>query len=132
MSSYVSNYPAADRTTTYAHFRAKLELETDCSDVFACQQEKKVDFVLVDARGASAFSAGHIPGAINVPRREISQERMAKFAADTLFVVYCAGPHCNGADKAAMKLAQLGYKVKVMLGGITGWRDEGYALIKDG
>ena len=23
----------------------------------------------------------------------------------TLFVVYCAGPHCNGADKAALKLA---------------------------
>jgi rhodanese-related sulfurtransferase len=44
----------------------------------------------------------------------------------TLFVVYCAGPHCNGADKAALKLAHLGRPVKVMLGGMAGWADEGY------
>ena len=132
MSSYVSHYPTADSMSTYAHFRAKLGFETDCSDVFACQQENKVDFVLVDARGASAFSAAHIPGPIKIPHRQINQERMSKFAADTFFVVYCAGPHCNGADQASMKLAELGHKVKLMLGGITGWRDEGYALIKGG
>lgn len=44
---------------------------------------------------------------------------------DTLFVVYCAGPHCNGADQAALKLARLGRTVKVMIGGLTGWADEG-------
>ena len=48
--------------------------------------------------------------------------------AETLFVVYCAGPHCNGADKAAMRLAALGRPVKKMIGGIEGWRDEGFAL----
>ncbi|HFK3894083.1 TPA: rhodanese-like domain-containing protein, partial [Klebsiella pneumoniae] len=48
--------------------------------------------------------------------------------ADTLFVVYCAGPHCNGADVAALKLAELGRPVKMMLGGLTGWEDEGYAF----
>jgi rhodanese-related sulfurtransferase len=40
-------------------------------------------------------------------------------------VVYCAGPHCNGADVAALKLAELGRPVKMMLGGLTGWQDEG-------
>lgn len=49
--------------------------------------------------------------------------------ADTLFVVYCAGPHCNGADVAALKLAELGRPVKMMLGGLTGWEDEGYAFV---
>lgn len=57
---------------------------------------------------------------------------MAGFAGGTLFVVYCAGPHCNGANKAAVRLARLGYRVKEMIGGITGWRDAGFPLEKGG
>ena len=43
-------------------------------------------------------------------------------------VVYCAGPHCNGANKAALRLARLGLPVKMMIGGVTGWIDEGFTL----
>ncbi|MNG15239.1 hypothetical protein D3C84_990530 [compost metagenome] len=43
-------------------------------------------------------------------------------------MVYCAGPHCNGANKAAVKLAALEYPVKEMIGGVTGWLDEGFEL----
>ena len=43
-------------------------------------------------------------------------------------VVYCAGPHCNGANRAAVRLAELGRPVKEMIGGITGWQDEGFEL----
>jgi rhodanese-related sulfurtransferase len=45
-------------------------------------------------------------------------------------VVYCAGPHCNGATKAAVRLARLGRPVKEMIGGITGWQDEGFDLVR--
>ena len=55
------------------------------------------------------------------------ESRMAKWPKDTLFVVYCAGPHCNGANKAAVKLAQLGRPVKELIGGMTGWADEGFS-----
>ena len=41
--------------------------------------------------------------------------------------MYCAGPHCNGADRAAVRLARLGRPVKKMIGGVTGWLDEGFA-----
>lgn len=44
------------------------------------------------------------------------------------FVVYCNGPHCNGADKAALVLARLGRSVKKMIGGIEGWKDDGLGL----
>jgi len=37
----------------------------------------------------------------------------------------CAGPRCNRADKAALKLASLGRPVKKMIGGVTGWLDDG-------
>ncbi|MDA5477695.1 rhodanese-like domain-containing protein, partial [Yersinia kristensenii] len=42
--------------------------------------------------------------------------------------IYCAGPHCNGVHRAAVKLSQCGYRVKEMIGGVTGWRDEGLSL----
>lgn len=48
--------------------------------------------------------------------------------AGTLFVVYCAGPHCNGADRAALRLAELGRSSEVMVGGAAGWADEGPAF----
>jgi rhodanese-related sulfurtransferase len=53
---------------------------------------------------------------------------MQAWPRDTTFVVYCAGPHCNGADRAALRLAKLGRSVKLMIGGITGWLDEGFDL----
>jgi len=69
-----------------------------------------------------------VPGAINLPGRLLSAEALASYPQTTLFVVYCAGPHCNGANKAAVKLAALGFAVKEMIGGVTGWLDEGFEL----
>ena len=86
------------------------------------------DFVLLDVRGPKAFAKGHVPGAINIPHRTMTADRLAQYPKDTPFVVYCAGPHCNGANKGAIHLARLGYRVKEMIGGIAGWRDEGFAL----
>jgi rhodanese-related sulfurtransferase len=62
--------------------------------------------------------------------RQINAERMAAWPVDALFVVYCAGPHCNGADRAALRLAELKRPVKLMLGGMTGWADEGFAFAR--
>jgi rhodanese-related sulfurtransferase len=124
--SYVSTIPAAPSAVAAAHFAARLSLETDCADVGAAMQAGEVDFVLLHVVGQpQAYARRHVPGAIHLRHAEISAQRMAQWPADTLFVVYCAGPHCNGADRAALKLAQLGRPVKLMIGGITGWEDEG-------
>jgi rhodanese-related sulfurtransferase len=117
----------ADPAAALAHFERKLGLETDCSDVHESMQTG-ADFVLLDVRGPKLFAEGHVPGAINIPHRTMTAERMTQYPKDTVFVVYCAGPHCNGATKGAIRLARLGYRVKEMIGGITGWRDEGFAL----
>jgi rhodanese-related sulfurtransferase len=58
----------------------------------------------------------------------MTAETLAAWPAETLFVVYCAGPHCNGAQKAGLRLARLGRRVKEMIGGVTGWLDEGFPL----
>lgn len=127
--SYVTEYPAAPSPLATVHFRQRLALETDCADVYASMQQHDADFVLLHVVGSpEAFARCHIPGAIHLRHAEITGEKMQEWPEDTLFVVYCAGPHCNGADRAALKLAELGRPVKLMLGGITGWEDEGFAF----
>jgi rhodanese-related sulfurtransferase len=127
--SFVSAIPAAASAAAAAHFAARLSLETDCSDVGAAMKAGEVDFVLLHVVGSpEAYARRHVPGALHLRHAEITAERMAAWPADTLFVVYCAGPHCNGADRAALKLAMLGRPVKLMIGGITGWADEGLAF----
>jgi rhodanese-related sulfurtransferase len=126
MPSLVTATPPAPPSEAAEHFKRKLALETDCSDVQAALKSAKGDFVLLDVRGRNAFAKDHVPGATSLPHADITAERMMAWPHDTVFVVYCAGPHCNGADKAALKLARLGRPVKVMLGGMTGWADEGF------
>jgi rhodanese-related sulfurtransferase len=122
----VTDVPAAPSPEAEAHFARRLSLETDCDDVHADMSAGRPGFVLVDVRGPNAYARSHVPGAISIPHREITAERLAGFPRDTLFVVYCAGPHCNGADKGALRLARLGRPVKMMIGGMTGWRDDGF------
>lgn len=126
--SYVAEIPAAPAAEARRHFAAKFTFEADCWDVHHALGHGHKDFVLLDVRGRKAYAENHVPGAISLPHADITAERMVdKWADDTLFVVYCAGPHCNGADRAALKLASLGYAVKIMIGGMTGWADEGFS-----
>lgn len=82
--------------------------------------------MLLDVRSPELYRRGHVPGALNLPHGKIIGSTMKRFADDTVFVVYCAGPHCNGAHRGAIRLARLGRPVKLMIGGLTGWIDEGF------
>ncbi|MGD9480983.1 rhodanese-like domain-containing protein [Shinella sp. G-2] len=124
--SFVTDYAPASPAVAAEHFLRRLSVETDCSDVAAALRAGDADFVLLHVIGSpEAYARQHVPGALHLPHRQISAERMAEWPEETLFVVYCAGPHCNGADQAALKLARLGRPVKIMIGGVTGWADEG-------
>jgi rhodanese-related sulfurtransferase len=131
MSNPVLQIPAASSAEALRHFAAKRSLETDCWDVHAAVSGGDAGFVLLDVRSPALYAQGHLPGAINLPHAKLVPGTLSAYPADTLFVVYCAGPHCNGADKAALRLATLHRPVKLMLGGITGWLDEGLALVRD-
>jgi len=129
MKSPVSVAPAAPSHLALAHFEARLTFETDCWDTHSAMKANQMDFVLVDVRSPSMYAESHIPGAINLPHGKMIKRRMDAWPADTLFVVYCAGPHCNGANKAAARLAMLGRPVKELIGGMTGWADEGFDFV---
>jgi rhodanese-related sulfurtransferase len=129
MSSVVSRIPAAPSEVALTHFQSLLQFETDCWDIHFAISNDRQDFVLVDVRNEMLFAQGHINKAVNIPHKKITREALKHYPADTLFVVYCAGPHCNGTEKGAIKLAELGRPVKKMIGGITGWIDEGLLLV---
>jgi rhodanese-related sulfurtransferase len=128
MASSVSATPAAPSDQAAAHFGAAFGYETDCSDVHDAFAKGQQDFVLLDVRSPELYAKGHVPGAINLPHGKIVEAKMRDYPLDTLFVVYCAGPHCNGAHRGALRMAKLGRPVKLMIGGVTGWLDEGHAL----
>jgi rhodanese-related sulfurtransferase len=126
--SPVVEVAAADSRKALAHFEGLLEFETDCWDVHASLASGEPGFVLLDVRSPERFREGHVPGAVNLPHGRLTERNLAEYSPATLFVVYCAGAQCNGADKAAIRLARLGRPVKKMIGGIVGWKDEGFSL----
>ena len=89
-------------------------------------------FVFLDVRSPEAYAKSHAPGAINLPHTMINAETTAHFARETLIVVYCWGPGCNGATKAAWKLSRLGFAVKEMIGGMEYWEDKEWYPVEQG
>jgi rhodanese-related sulfurtransferase len=128
MSSLVSRPQAANSVEAIEHFQALLRFETDCWDVHHAIENNRKDFVLLDVRGEALYEKGHIKTAESLPHSRINEKTLSQYPADTLFVVYCAGPHCNATEKAAIRLATLDRPVKKMIGGVTGWLDEGFTL----
>jgi rhodanese-related sulfurtransferase len=128
MPNAVTQIAAAPAEAAAAHFESQFTFETDCWDTHDAMQRGAPGFILLDVRSPSLFDKGHVPGAVNLPHGKIIASRMSDYSKSTLFVTYCAGPHCNGAARAAARLARLGYPVKLMAGGITGWAEEGFEL----
>jgi rhodanese-related sulfurtransferase len=128
MTNAVTHVPAAPAEVAVRHFEAEFSFETDCWDTHEALSSGAPGFVLLDVRSPALFEKGHIAGAISLPHGKIVASRMAAYAPGTLFVTYCNGPHCNGAARAALRLARLGYPVKIMAGGITGWLEDGFSL----
>lgn len=122
-TSNAFSYPAAPAQQTTDFFANKLACETDCSDVYADIKEGHKNYLLLDVRSQEAFDKSHAITAISMPHSDINSDSFAKYDKATLFVVYCWGPGCNGATKAASKISALGFKVKEMIGGIHYWED---------
>ncbi|MEU7168626.1 rhodanese-like domain-containing protein [Streptomyces morookaense] len=111
-----------------AFFAARLAFQTDVSDVRSALVSGDPGFVLVDSRGAEAWAQGHVQGAVHLPTDEIPSRAAQLLDPAVPVVTYCWGPGCNGATRAALAFAQLGYQVKEMIGGIEYWIREGFPV----
>ena len=67
--------------------------------------------VLVDALPSKHYEDAHLPGAINVPHKEVD-ELSPKLLPDKSahIVVYCSNRACQNSPQAARKLHALGYE----------------------
>lgn len=114
-----------------AFFSARLAFQTDVSDVHTALHRGDPGFVLVDSRGDQSWRQGRIPGAVHLPTADIADRAVETVGRDVAIVTYCWGPGCNGATRAALEFARLGYQVREMLGGIEYWIREGLATETD-
>ena len=111
-----------------AFFAARLDFQTDVSDVQAALAKPDPGLVLLDSRSRRAWEQGHIPGARHLPTAEIAGRAAESLDPAVPVVTYCWGPGCNGATRAALALAQAGYDVREMIGGVEYWVREGFPL----
>jgi rhodanese-related sulfurtransferase len=113
-----------------AHFGASLAFHADASDVAAALADGgdpgSRGFVVLDSRSTASWDQGHVPGAVHLPTALIPEQAGQLLDRSVPVVTYCWGPGCNGATRAALALAELGFQVKEMLGGFEYWVREGF------
>ena len=108
------------------HYRRKLAFETDSWDVHEMLSRNE-PVVVVDGRSAEAYAREHIPGAVNLPHREIDAFIAERLDRSKVYICYCDGIGCNASTKTALKLLTLGFEVRELLGGLDWWKRDGYA-----
>ncbi len=126
--SSVLAVPPATPAEAARHFISRLQFETDPADVWSDIRAGAPGFVLVDARRPEAFSAAHLPGAVNMPHADIDERTTGPLDPALVYVTYCWGPACNASSRAAAALASLGLSVKELLGGLEAWQAEGFPV----
>jgi rhodanese-related sulfurtransferase len=127
----VLRVPPATPADALAFFTAQLAFRTDVSDVYSALDADQPGFTLVDTRGNAAWDQGRAPGAVHLPTDEIASRAAELIDPALPVVVYCWGPGCNGAYRAAVAFAKLGYQVKEMIGGMEYWIREGLPVATD-
>jgi len=126
--SAVLEFGAPAPGETVAMMEDKLRFHTDSWDLSVDLRAGLSDIVVIDARSREACAAGHIPGAVSLPHREMSAETTAQLDRGKVYVVYCDGIGCNASTKGGYKLAGFGFRVKELLGGIDWWRRDGHTV----
>jgi rhodanese-related sulfurtransferase len=109
------------------HYADKLAYEIDSWDLKVARENGE-NVVVIDARSPEAYAAGHIPGAISLPHRQMDATSTAQFGRDALIVVYCDGIGCNASTKGALTMARMGFRVKELIGGLDWWKRDGHTI----
>jgi len=123
----VLRVPPATPAAAAAYFGAALAFHADVSDIAgALAAGGDPGFVVLDSRSTGSWDQGHIPGAVHLPTALIPEQAAQLLDPSVPVVTYCWGPGCNGATRAALALAELGFQVKEMLGGFEYWAREGF------
>ena len=110
---------------------AKQRIRETTVDEVKARLDRHEKFVIVDVREESEFAKDHLPGAIHLGKGVIERD-IEERAPDpkTPLVLYCGGGFRSAL--AADNLQKMGYtNVLSMDGGVRGWREKGFPMVKD-
>jgi rhodanese-related sulfurtransferase len=97
-------------------------LQINVSQFKALLRSKK-RFALVDTLPETQYAREHIPGAVSIPKDAIEKKAPRMLGKDDLIVVYGKNMKSDSSERAAVKLADLGYKHVVNFpGGLDDYR----------
>ncbi len=82
---------------------------------------------LLDVRTPQEYSSGHIKGAYLIPLQEL-EDRLNEIPKDQKILVYCRTGHRSAI--ASQILAENGFDVLNMKGGIVEWINKGYEVVR--
>jgi rhodanese-related sulfurtransferase len=115
-----------DGPTARIHWIGSFVHDRHPADLYAEMEQRRGDLVIVDARYPESFAHEHIPGAINLPWRDVDESTTAELPRESLYVVYCWNASCHASTRTATRLRTLGFQVKELHGGLEYWRKQGY------
>jgi rhodanese-related sulfurtransferase len=111
------------------YFSAKLAYEMTPWALKNTLEKHADTIVLLDVRPVEMFAAAHLPPAINIPLTDLVSKLNTLPKTKTI-VTYCGNLGCGLAPKAALELAQKGFTVKELVGGIEMWQEKGFPVEK--
>ena len=82
---------------------------------------------VVDVRPREEYRAGHIPGAVSVPLKEL-ESYLSRLPSDRRIVAYCRGPYCLLAIDAVEFLRAHGFPATRLDDGVLEWQARGLPL----
>jgi rhodanese-related sulfurtransferase len=106
-------------------YQQKLQFEIDSWDL-SVALSGGFEIAVIDARSPEAYQKEHIPGAINIPHRTMTESSTAHLDKNVLVVTYCDGIGCNASTKGALNMVNLGFNVKELIGGLDWWKRDGH------
>lgn len=121
--------PKTHEPSAADYFIAKLKYEMSPYGLNALMEEGAPGYQIIDVRSSEDYDAGHIHGALNIPLVDLPK-MLSEIPKDKTVVTYCGSITCQLAPKAALELAQKGFKVMELHGGFKEWQSYGYPVEK--
>lgn len=82
---------------------------------------------VLDVRPEDEFALGHVPGALNIPLKDLDQ-RLSELDPRHPIVAYCRGPYCVLSYEAVAVLRARGFDVRRLEDGLPEWRVAGFPV----
>ena len=91
------------------------------------QRAKEGSVTVLDVRPVAEYAAGHLPGAVNVPLKQL-KKHLNEFDPRREIVAYCRGPYCVLAFEAVKILREKGFQVRRLEDGYPEWMQSGLPI----